>query len=92
MDLSISRTTFDWGIPVPDDPKHVMCVAGCSLFLLVSVLTPCRRYVWFDALTNYLTGCNYPDGARKSFWPASVHIIGAWQQSPALPRNVLTSG
>ena len=27
LDLSISRTTFDWGIPVPDDPKHVMCVA-----------------------------------------------------------------
>lgn len=25
-DLSISRTTFDWGIPVPDDPKHVMYV------------------------------------------------------------------
>ncbi len=24
LDLSISRTTFDWGIPVPDDPKHVM--------------------------------------------------------------------
>ena len=25
-DLSVSRTTFDWGIPVPDDPKHVMYV------------------------------------------------------------------
>jgi methionyl-tRNA synthetase len=25
-DLSISRTTFDWGVPVPDDPKHVMYV------------------------------------------------------------------
>ena len=25
LDLSISRTTFDWGIPVPGDPKHVMC-------------------------------------------------------------------
>jgi methionyl-tRNA synthetase len=24
LDLSISRTTFDWGIPVPGDPKHVM--------------------------------------------------------------------
>ena len=28
LDLSISRTTFEWGIPVPDDPKHVLCV--CS--------------------------------------------------------------
>ncbi len=25
-DLSVSRTTFDWGVPVPDDPKHVMYV------------------------------------------------------------------
>ena len=25
LDLSISRTTFDWGIPVPGDPTHVMC-------------------------------------------------------------------
>ena len=38
-----------------------------------------RRYVWFDALTNYLTGCDFPDGPRKDFWPASVHIIGASQ-------------
>ena len=35
-DLSVSRTTFRWGIPVPGDPEHVM-------------------YVWFDALTNYMT-------------------------------------
>jgi methionyl-tRNA synthetase len=26
QDLSISRTTFDWGIPVPGDPKHIMYV------------------------------------------------------------------
>ena len=35
-DLSVSRTTFAWGIPVPGDPEHVM-------------------YVWFDALTNYIS-------------------------------------
>jgi len=45
----------------------------------------CVRYVWFDALTNYLTGCTYPDGERKAFWPANVHIIGASVQ-PLLPR------
>jgi len=49
-DLSVSRTTFSWGIPVPGDPRHVM-------------------YVWFDALTNYLT-------AGRGFWPADLHIIG----------------
>jgi methionyl-tRNA synthetase len=60
QDLSISRTTFDWGIPVPGDPKHIM-------------------YVWVDALTNYLTGVEFPDeesAAFKRYWPADVHIIG----------------
>jgi methionyl-tRNA synthetase len=61
-DLSVSRTTFDWGIPVPDAPGHVL-------------------YVWFDALTNYLTGAGWPenvssDDFSSSHWPASVHIIG----------------
>ncbi len=53
QDLSISRTSFQWGIPVPDDPKHVM-------------------YVWFDALTNYLTvlGFGSGDDSRvQRFWP-----------------------
>ena len=62
-DLSISRTSFKWGIPVPDDPAHVM-------------------YVWFDALTNYMTAVGYgavdPDAAERfaSSWPADVHLIG----------------
>jgi methionyl-tRNA synthetase len=59
-DLSISRTTFSWGIPVPSDPKHVV-------------------YVWLDALTNYLTALGYPnqDAEKfKTFWPASVHVVG----------------
>lgn len=59
-DLSISRTSFSWGIPVPDNEKHVI-------------------YVWFDALTNYITALGYPDGKDQNFdkfWPADVHIIG----------------
>lgn len=58
-DLSISRTSFSWGIPVPGDSKHVM-------------------YVWFDALTNYLSALGYPDmdGAGMEFWPANAHIVG----------------
>ncbi|MEX1083523.1 MAG: methionine--tRNA ligase, partial [Xanthobacteraceae bacterium] len=60
QDLSISRTTFDWGIPVPGNPKHIM-------------------YVWVDALTNYLTGVDFPDTESAKFrryWPASLHVIG----------------
>ena len=62
-DLSVSRTSFKWGIPVPDDPAHVM-------------------YVWFDALTNYMTAAGYgsddpADAVRfAKYWPADVHLIG----------------
>lgn len=58
-DLCISRTSFDWGIPVPIDGKHVI-------------------YVWFDALSNYLTAAGYlSDEARFArYWPADVHLVG----------------
>jgi methionyl-tRNA synthetase len=70
-DLSISRTTLDWGIPVPgahgkatsekgrNSPAHVM-------------------YVWVDALTNYITGVGFPDAKSPlwHYWPADVHVIG----------------
>ncbi|OPY70930.1 MAG: Methionine--tRNA ligase [Syntrophorhabdaceae bacterium PtaU1.Bin034] len=58
-DLSISRTTFKWGIPVPGNPKHVI-------------------YVWFDALTNYLTGIGFLNNMElfERFWPCDAHLIG----------------
>lgn len=59
-DLCISRTTFDWGIPVPIDDKHVI-------------------YVWFDALTNYISALGYgtkDDSLYQKFWPADVHLVG----------------
>ncbi|SHI72422.1 methionyl-tRNA synthetase [Malonomonas rubra DSM 5091] len=58
-DLSISRTSFSWGIPVPGNDKHVL-------------------YVWFDALTNYISALGYPEdkeGKFEKFWPA-IHVIG----------------
>jgi methionyl-tRNA synthetase len=60
-DLSITRTSFDWGVKLPDelnDPKHVM-------------------YVWLDALMNYLTALGYgTDESDIDYWPARVHLIG----------------
>ncbi|HET7237028.1 MAG TPA: methionine--tRNA ligase [Actinomycetota bacterium] len=59
QDFSISRTSFDWGIPLPWDPNHVC-------------------YVWFDALTNYITAAGYgtdPERFART-WPANVHLIG----------------
>ncbi len=69
-DLSVSRTTFDWGISIPPSPQtsahHVM-------------------YVWVDALTNYITATGWlgqedaqgaADANRARFWPADAHVIG----------------
>ena len=64
-DLSLSRTSFRWGIPVPNDPEHVM-------------------YVWFDALTNYMSALGGPAEPGEaplydSFWPPNadvMHIVG----------------
>lgn len=60
-DLSITRTSFDWGVKLPaklNDPKHVM-------------------YVWLDALMNYLTALGYGnDEESMRYWPARVHLIG----------------
>lgn len=59
-DLSISRTTFDWGVKVPNDPAHVM-------YVWVDALT---NYI---TATGYLTD---PEGPRAKYWPADIHMIG----------------
>ena len=59
-DLCVSRTSFDWGIPVPFDPKHII-------------------YVWFDAVSNYITALGYGSENEELFnkyWPADVHLVG----------------
>jgi len=33
-------------------------------------------YVWFDALTNYLSGIGYPKPQYKEWWPADLHLVG----------------
>ena len=60
-DLSISRTSFDWGVKLPDSMKaedHVM-------------------YVWLDALMNYITALGYGTNEENmKYWPAKVHLVG----------------
>ncbi len=51
-DVSITRTSIKWGIPVEADPSHVF-------------------YVWFDALTTYMSAVEGEDR-----WPADLHLIG----------------
>jgi len=68
-DLSVSRSSFTWGIPVPEpaasetQQKHVI-------------------YVWLDALANYMTALGYGSDAHKDiakfekYWPADLHLVG----------------
>lgn len=61
QDLSISRNTFEWGIPIEFAPGHI-------------------TYVWFDALTNYLTAVGYENNPElfDKFWNNAevVHLLG----------------
>ncbi len=60
-DLSVTRTSFTWGVKMPEsikDDKHVM-------------------YVWLDALLNYITALGYGgDEANMKYWPASMQFVG----------------
>ncbi|HVY57710.1 MAG TPA: methionine--tRNA ligase [Xanthobacteraceae bacterium] len=60
QDLSISRTTFDWGIKVPGDPKHIM-------YVWVDALTNYITAVGFPDVDS---------PKFKRYWPADLHVIG----------------
>ncbi len=68
-DLSISRSSFTWGIPVPEP--------AASLAKQKHVI-----YVWLDALANYMTAVGYGSDEPKDiaeferYWPADLHLVG----------------
>jgi methionyl-tRNA synthetase len=62
-DLSISRSTFSWGIPVPDDPKHVIYVWLDALANYITAI-------------GYGSSHAGAQEAFKKFWPADVQMIG----------------
>lgn len=75
-DLSVSRSTFRWGVSVPDDPDHVL-------------------YVWFDALSNYLSALKAPDDVTDRFWPCDCHVIGKdilWFHTVIWPALLFSAG
>jgi methionyl-tRNA synthetase len=59
-DLSISRTTFDWGVQVPDHPDHVM-------YVWVDALTNYLTGVGYP---------NTESESFRKYWPADLHVIG----------------
>src|SRR5579864_3941989 len=59
-DLSLSRTTFDWGIKVPDNPKHIM-------YVWVDALTNYITAVGYPDTESE---------TFRRYWPADLHVIG----------------
>ncbi len=60
QDLSVSRTTFNWGVPVPGDPKHVM-------YVWVDALT---NYITAAGYPDV------DSEKFRRYWPADLHVIG----------------
>ncbi|MEJ8777280.1 methionine--tRNA ligase [Pseudogracilibacillus sp. ICA-222130] len=59
-DLAVSRTTFDWGIQVPENPKHV-------IYVWIDALT--------NYITALGYGSDNEEKYKK-YWPADVHLVG----------------
>ncbi|MBV8840835.1 MAG: methionine--tRNA ligase [Alphaproteobacteria bacterium] len=90
QDLSISRTTFDWGVKVPTDPRHVM-------YVWVDALTNYITAVGYPDTDSAMF---------RRYWPADLHVIGkdivrfhaiywpAFLMSAgiAVPRNIACHG
>lgn len=90
QDLSISRTTFDWGIPVPGDSKHIM-------YVWVDALTNYITALGYPDTESELF---------RTYWPADLHVIGKdiirfhavywpaflWSAGLAVPKRVFGHG
>ena len=61
QDLCVSRSSFDWGIPVTIDPKHVV-------YVWIDALT--------NYITNIGYEVDNPSDEFKKLWPADLHLIG----------------
>ncbi|TLS35099.1 methionine--tRNA ligase [Pseudalkalibacillus caeni] len=59
-DLAVSRTSFDWGVKVPGDPKHV-------IYVWIDALS--------NYITSLGYGTDHDENYQK-YWPANVHLVG----------------
>lgn len=92
-DLSVSRTSFSWGIPVPGDEKHIIYVWIDALINYISAL-------------GYGSDAAEDKERLGKFWPANVHLVGkeiirfhavywpAWLMAAGLPvpKSVIANG
>jgi methionyl-tRNA synthetase len=73
-DFSVSRAGAPWGLPFPirEDGSSAQLPDGSWDAQAGTV------YVWFDALTNYITAIGFPDDTARfeRYWPVAIHVIG----------------
>ncbi len=62
QDLCVSRTSFNWGIPVDFDPGHVV-------YVWIDALSNYITFAGYDPEGNHTEG-------YKHYWPADLHLIG----------------
>ncbi len=62
QDISVSRSSFDWGVTLPDDPEHIVYVWFDALINYVTAV----GYGWDDE----------EGGMFSKWWPADMHVIG----------------
>src|SRR5579864_1693003 len=77
-DLSISRSTFKWGVPVPDDPKHVIYVWLDALANYITAI-------------GYGSSHKGAQEAFQKYWPADLHMIGSCSRKARCRSRAETS-
>lgn len=85
-DLSISRTSFDWGIPLPFDKKHVAFVWVDALFNYYSATQENKKLNHFWPADLHLIGKDIV-WFHTVYWPALLHAVGL-----PLPKSVFAHG
>ncbi|SFB96735.1 methionyl-tRNA synthetase [Alkalibacterium subtropicum] len=65
-DLAVSRTTFDWGVEVPSNPRHVV-------YVWIDALT---NYITALGYDPDLGGFDEQPATFRKYWPADVHMVG----------------
>ncbi len=86
-DLSISRTSFKWGIPVPEDRKHIIYVWFDALFnYLTAISYPTRKFQKYWSNTHHIIGRDIV-WFHVAFWPAIL-----WACDLSLPKQIFCHG
>lgn len=86
-DLSISRATLKWGIPMPNDPEHVV-------YVWIDALSNYITALGYPAVSDD-TSARSDDSLFQKYWPANLHLIGKeilWFHAVYWPAMLMSLG